>query len=172
VRPRLAIDSKVEEDGNQRSFVNVPDQLLSKNLLVQASAKGLVATADFLPSSLIMRIVGNEVEVTAHGQRLVGSYVKVFARTGSGGPNVFFKDGYTNLLGRFEYASVCLDSIDRFSEFSILALDHKHGAAIGRFTKADRQKLRQNPLSSQLPAGLQSDIDEAIKTKRSKYAIA
>lgn len=168
----LKVDGQAETDGSQRMFIDVPEQLLSKNLLVQASAKGLVATADFLPSSLAIRIIGNEVEVTAQGSHLKGSYVKVFARPSSGGSVVFFKDGYTNLLGRFEFASVCLEKIDRFSEFSLLALDHELGAAILRFSKSDLQKIRQTSSQSGPLSQLQSEIGEAIKAKKNKYAIA
>lgn len=168
---RMLITGPVEADGSQRQEVSVPAELQTHNLLVQAAARGLTASADRLPSRVAVSLVGDEVEVTADGHRLSGCYVKVFARSGSGNPAILFKDGYTNLLGRFNYASVCLESIDRFTEASILAFDLKHGASILRVTKSDRQKSKLQAVSH-TSEELNSEISQAVKSKNNKYAIA
>ena len=48
-------------------------------------------------------------------------YVKVYAQLADG-PVKFHKDGYTDLRGRFDYASVNTNELDVASKFSILIL--------------------------------------------------
>ncbi len=40
------------------------------------------------------------------------------------------EDGYTDLRGWFDYASLSTDDLDRTSEFSILVVDDECGAAV------------------------------------------
>jgi hypothetical protein len=49
-------------------------------------------------------------------------YVKVFARTNSGEIN-FFKDGYTDLAGKFDYVYLNSPKLDSIKEFAILVID-------------------------------------------------
>ncbi|MCI5223297.1 MAG: hypothetical protein D3924_11635, partial [Candidatus Electrothrix sp. AR4] len=58
-------------------------------------------------------------------------YVKVYARSGSGkGKAVFYKDGYTDLRGRFDYTSLNSDQLDSVSRFAVLILSEEHGALV------------------------------------------
>ena len=63
------------------------------------------------------------------GKPLPAAYVKVFARQGDGSV-VFHKDGHTDLRGRFDYASVNGEAMDKASAFAILVLSDEHGAVI------------------------------------------
>ena len=54
---------------------------------------------------------------------------KVYARLGNG-QSRFYKDGYTDLRGRFDYASLNTGDLDDARDFSILVLHDRHGAAI------------------------------------------
>ncbi len=56
-------------------------------------------------------------------------YVKVFSKDKSGNIK-FYKDGYTDLRGRFEYASLCSDSLEEIDKFSILIMDDNLGSLI------------------------------------------
>ena len=55
-------------------------------------------------------------------------YVKVYALTKSG-PK-FYKDGYTDLRGKFDYASVSTSNIADATKFSILVMSEEHGATV------------------------------------------
>lgn len=55
-------------------------------------------------------------------------YVKVYADTDDG--PVFFKDGYTDLRGKFDYASVSTEGLGRVRKFSILVMSQNHGASV------------------------------------------
>ena len=62
------------------------------------------------------------------GQPLSKVYVKVYAQTPQGAK--FFKDGYTDLRGKFDYASLSTDELERVSAFSVLVLNDEFGATI------------------------------------------
>ena len=58
-----------------------------------------------------------------------GVYVKVYARMADGGVR-FYKDGYTDLRGRFDYASVSGGQQAGAERFAILVLSDEHGAVV------------------------------------------
>jgi hypothetical protein len=42
----------------------------------------------------------------------------------------FFKDGYTDLRGKFDYVSLNTDEIDRVEELSLLVMSEEHGSLV------------------------------------------
>ena len=42
----------------------------------------------------------------------------------------FYKDGYTDLRGRFDYASLSTNELDVAQKFSLLILSDDHGAVV------------------------------------------
>jgi len=54
--------------------------------------------------------------------------VKVYAQTPQGAK--FFKDGYTDLRGKFDYTSLNTDDIGAVSEFAVLVMSEGHGAVV------------------------------------------
>jgi len=54
----------------------------------------------------------------------------VRARAASDGRVRFHKDGYTDIRGRFDHASVSGPPLPPVEKFAILVLDEKHGALI------------------------------------------
>jgi hypothetical protein len=42
----------------------------------------------------------------------------------------FFKDGYTDLRGKFDYASVSSTGLGQVERFSILIMSEEHGATV------------------------------------------
>ena len=72
-----------------------------------------------------------QVRVTqgAKGKPLSKVYVKVYARLADGQVN-FYKDGYTDLAGRFDYATLSTDDLDRVERFAILVVADGAGATV------------------------------------------
>jgi hypothetical protein len=60
---------------------------------------------------------------------LAAAYVKVYARQ-SGGEAAFYKDGYTDLRGRFDYATLSTDDLDRVERFALLVVSDDAGATV------------------------------------------
>ena len=42
----------------------------------------------------------------------------------------FYKDGYTDLRGRFDYSSLSTNQLNRVKRFSLLLMSEKNGAVI------------------------------------------
>lgn len=60
---------------------------------------------------------------------LPGTYVKVYARMRGGGV-AFYKDGYTDLRGWFDYATLSTDQLDGVERFAVLVASETAGASI------------------------------------------
>ena len=65
----------------------------------------------------------------AGGKPLAKVYVKVYARLADGQVK-FYKDGYTDHRGRFDYASVSTPERQPVERFAVLVLGDDRGAAI------------------------------------------
>ena len=63
------------------------------------------------------------------GKPLPGVYVKAYARMQDGAVR-FYKDGYTDLRGRFDYTSLSTNELDFAKKFSLLVLSEEHGAVV------------------------------------------
>mmetsp|Transcript_157823 Transcript_157823/g.506154 ORF Transcript_157823/g.506154 Transcript_157823/m.506154 type:complete len:105 (+) Transcript_157823:5396-5710(+) len=64
------------------------------------------------------------------GRPLPAVYVKVFSRSREGAGEKFFKDGYTDLRGRFDYASLSGQSTLQVQRFSVLVASEKSGGLV------------------------------------------
>jgi hypothetical protein len=64
------------------------------------------------------------------GRKLSKVYIKVYAKTGRYGRHTFYKDGYTDLRGKFQYLSRNDELLRRCRRFSILILSPRHGAMV------------------------------------------
>jgi hypothetical protein len=69
-----------------------------------------------------------QVRRAADKKPLAKVYVKVFAEV-NGAP-VFYKDGYTDLRGKFDYASLSTGDLDGATRFSILVMSEEFGATV------------------------------------------
>jgi hypothetical protein len=132
VRPARA-DSVVLPQGQRELAFELPAEFAGANVLVEARAGGLVRRQTWFASTLAVRTIDayGQLVVTqaATGRLLPQVYVKVFART-SGGAVRFHKDGYTDLRGRFDYASLTGAAMAPAERYSILVLSEMDGAVL------------------------------------------
>ncbi|EPY16068.1 hypothetical protein STCU_11570 [Strigomonas culicis] len=115
--------------------VRIPESLRNSNVVACVEAGALSESVTYTPSH--MNVVVNrhygQVKVTraADNKPLPSVYVKVFALKHDGSSK-FFKDGYTDLRGCFEYTAVNgVGDYASISEFSLLVCE-KHGAVLRR----------------------------------------
>jgi len=103
------------------------------NVMIEAEAAGRRQALAYYAHSLDAQVIETygQVRVTheGSGKPLPGTYVKVYQRT-AGGRVRFYKDGYTDLRGRFDYASLSTDDLDAVERFALLVLHEDHGAVI------------------------------------------
>ncbi|MFO0870347.1 MAG: hypothetical protein U0935_15580 [Pirellulales bacterium] len=111
----------------------LPAELANRNVLVEVVSGGQTKSQAYYSNSLNVQIVENygQVRVThaTTGKPVPKVYVKVYARTATGEVK-FYKDGYTDLRGRFEYASLSTNDLETAARFSILVLSEEFGAAV------------------------------------------
>jgi hypothetical protein len=136
IRPNLSLEVKLDlADGQMRGSKSIPlpESLLNKNVLVEVVAAGQTKSQAYYSNSLAVQVIENygQVKVThqATGKPIMKAYVKVYAQMADGTVK-FYKDGYTDLRGRFDYASLSTSDLERAGKFSILVLSESNGALV------------------------------------------
>lgn len=123
----------VPVDASQKQLVvPMPADFAQGNVVVEARANGLVRRARSLASSMVVQTVASygQVDVrSAKGAPLSKVYVKCYTRTDDGRVR-FHKDGYTDLRGRFDYASVSERSAGQPARYALLVLSETDGAVL------------------------------------------
>ncbi len=114
-------------------LLELPEAMRNRNVLVEVTAAGISRSSWLTASSLLVSLsepVGR-LQVLSQTDRapVAGAYVKVYARHSDGAVR-FFKDGYTDLNGHFDYASLSTADLDSSQRLSILILDEKLGAVL------------------------------------------
>ncbi|HVW02067.1 MAG TPA: hypothetical protein VHB77_17080, partial [Planctomycetaceae bacterium] len=119
----------------------IPEQLQSSNVLVEIVAAGETKSHAYYSNALTVQMVENygQVRVTqgAKGKPLPKVYVKVYAKMKDGNVR-FYKDGYTDLRGRFDYSSLNTNELDFVDRFSLLVLSDDQGAVVREATPPKR----------------------------------
>lgn len=129
---RPAWETTVQLVAGKDATVKLPEALRRKNFeLVVSGADGRATARLSVSQSLldvqVIREYG-QLRVCDHdGKPLPGTYVKVYAKDAYGREMRFHKDGYTDLRGVFDYASVSTDSDFAPAEFAILVLNDQAG---------------------------------------------
>jgi hypothetical protein len=111
----------------------LPDALATKNILVEIQGGGITRAQASYSTAMRAQLFENEgqLRVTreSDGQPLPKVYVKTYARMKNGATK-FYKDGYTDLRGRFDYTSLSTDELSQVDRFSLLVMSEDHGAVV------------------------------------------
>jgi len=99
-----------------------------------AGAGGLSVVRAHFAHQLSVRLQANYGQLSVlhsgTGRPLPQTYVKVYAQMNDGSAPSFFKDGYTDLRGKFDYASLSTDRLKNVKQFAILIMHAQHGATV------------------------------------------
>jgi hypothetical protein len=132
IKPALTRTVKVKGKGEEEELM-LPREYRDRNLMVELTGKGQRASVAWYANQLKVRKMESygqvEVRAAKDNRPLPKTYVKVFAR-GADGRVSFWKDGYTDLRGRFDYVSLNDRKPEEAVEFSILILHPELGAEI------------------------------------------
>jgi len=113
--------------------IPLPAKLLGKNVIVEITADGVTKTVPYYAHTLAVQTIENygQVKVTHQttGKPVAKAYVKVYAKLANG-ETKFYKDGYTDIRGRFDYASLNTNELEQAQRFSILILSDDYGALV------------------------------------------
>lgn len=132
IQPNQQFSVELATDG-QKHTIDIPEALRSKNVLVEISGAGVTKAEPYYSNSLAVQMLESmgqlRVTESASGKPLPTTYVKVYARMNNGEVR-FYKDGYTDLRGRFDYGSLSTNELDSVDRFAILLISEEHGATV------------------------------------------
>ena len=117
--------------------VEMPQEFRGKNVIVNIVSGKFQKTLKLFSTTLRVHYEENygELQCTdSEGNLVPQVYVKVYSKT-SNGKVEFYKDGYTDIRGRFDYLSINStttksDSADKIAKFAILLVSDIHGSSI------------------------------------------
>ncbi len=125
---------KVDSTGEvTRREWKIPDNLANKNVVVEVVAGGLVRSIPVYANSITVTLSTTLGRLNVVGKKnhapIDGAYVKVYAKHNDGRVQ-FFKDGYTDLRGHFDYATLSTGDLQTTTRFAILVIHPELGAMI------------------------------------------
>ena len=132
IHPNMTQSYDLPKKKTQFTF-QLPAELRNRNVLVEVVGQGKSKRAAYYSNSLALQMSDNygQVRVTDEkGQKsLSGVYVKAYAKMKDGSTQ-FYKDGYTDLRGRFDYASLSTNDLDNVERFALLVMSEDQGAVV------------------------------------------
>ncbi|MBI3037859.1 hypothetical protein HYY75_02240, partial [bacterium] len=126
--------TKVELPPGVSTFtIEIPSIFRDKNVMIEILGGGVTKSQAYFPHSLAIQVMENygNLRIThdQSGKPLAKVYVKVYARMKNQEVK-FFKDGYTDLRGRFDYTSLSTNELDNVERFAILIMSENNGAVV------------------------------------------
>jgi hypothetical protein len=116
-----------------KTAVPIYEAFAKKNVLVEVVAAGKARSAAYYATAMDVKWTENYGQVrvadAAGAKPLSKVYVKVYAKLADGTVK-FHKDGYTDIRGRFDYASVSTPERQPTTKFAVLVLSDDQGATI------------------------------------------
>lgn len=125
--------SKIQLDPNTRlTKIKLPAQYQNKNVLVEVEFNGHKKSTSHFATSLkvqVLELYGQVKVASPEFLPLPLTYIKAFAKLKSGGTQ-FYKDGYTDIRGRFDFVSLNTDILSTVSRFALFIEHEQYGSLI------------------------------------------
>lgn len=113
--------------------MQLPADLANTNVFVEVEAGAIRSAGVAMANTMNLHMGASygqlQVMDRTDGRPMPRAYVKVYARLNNG-EIVFYKDGYTDLRGRFDYISLSTDLLNRVDRLALLILSEDRGAQI------------------------------------------
>ena len=122
---------KINKNENSTIF-EIPKEYKSKNLFIEIKSESLKIFDIYLNSDLYVVItesIGELKVIDNNLKPIIKAYVKVYAELNSDEIQ-FYKDGYTDLNGKFNYLALNTDQLKNARKFYIYISEEKNGALI------------------------------------------
>lgn len=137
VKPNYSETIKIpKEKVNNKDNITIyeiPQDYRNKNLFIEIKAESIKLFDLSLSSNLVVIITESlgELKVIDNNlQSVIKAYVKVYVELDSTNEVQFYKDGYTDLNGKFNYLALNTDQLKKAKKFYIFVSEEKQGAAI------------------------------------------
>ena len=137
VQPNYSIIIKLPPKGKMNkndnsTLIEIPEKYKSKNLLVEVKSESLKIFDIYLNSNLYVVItesIGELKVIDNNLKPIIKAYVKVYVELDNDEVQ-FYKDGYTDLNGKFNYIALNTDQLKKAQKFYIYVSEEKNGALI------------------------------------------
>jgi len=121
--PNRTVSLQLAQTQNDKLMIPIPSDLSTKNIMIELQLGNLRRSQMIFSTSFRSQVIENFGQVlvlSEAGLPLSGVYIKAYARLYSN-PNkpMFWKDGYTDFRGRFDYASLNIGKIKDVERFSL-----------------------------------------------------
>jgi len=137
VEPTKSFNRTVEKEAkiNMLPLTDITgpmDDMVGENMIFEVLSAGRCVNGSIYVNQLDLQLSDSQVRVLRkpEGSPVVKAYVKVYVQTKSNEEGVFYKDGYTDLRGRFDYKTVATNALDTVTRFGILVKTISNGADI------------------------------------------
>ena len=128
VKPNIQFTLELSSNSHTLSL----SEFKGKNILIEVDYKTSTVTKSYFSHLLVVNIIERfgiiKVMTKDHKPR-PGCYVKAFVKRNSGQIE-FYKDGYTDIRGKFDYVSLNTDTLNTIDKFSILVVDDELGSLV------------------------------------------
>jgi len=128
--------------------IDLPAECQNTNVMIELSSGNISKVKPHFSHNLFVKVLHEQgiIKVCSKttGKPLSKSYIKVFAKL-TDGTNAFYKDGYTDLRGKFDFISLSTDASSFISCFSILVISDKFGTTIVEAYPPNYQKPQALP---------------------------
>ncbi len=132
IQPNQTLTVKLNKD-TENQIIKIPENLADKNLMIEIEGPGIIKSKSYYPNSMLIQMIENYgiVKVSSKTEKkpLAKVYVKVYSKM-KNGQTTFYKDGYTDLRGKFDYASLSTNQLDGVEKFAILIMSETDGSLI------------------------------------------
>ena len=133
VKPQKIDKIKVTNESKENKYLlKIPEELKNKNFYIEILS-GKKKENEIYNSSLlkysVIESIGEIKVMTPELKPLPKVYVKCFCETNSDAIK-FYKDGFTDLRGKFDYVSLNTDLVNEVKKFSILMVSKEYGSII------------------------------------------
>jgi hypothetical protein len=149
-------------------FIDLEKNLLNENMIIEVSGNGKQEFLRYFSTSLkvVINETYGELKVTDNNDvSLSHVYVKVFSKTKSGQVK-FFRDGYTDLNGKYEYAQINSKNLIEIEKFAIFVTHDEHGSSTNECSPP--QVVEQNEIDSMNAISLKMNkrMQQKLQVKR------
>jgi len=116
--------------------VALPPAFAKTNVMVEATSPqaGIRRAVPYFSNRMSIAVTEafGRLKVTHSetGAPIPRAYVKVFYRTSEGDKGRFYKDGYTDLRGVYDYTAISTDELGKTQRFALLVVSDADGSAI------------------------------------------
>ena len=128
VKPNVQFSLELSSNSHSLSL----SEFKGKNVLIEVDYKTSTVTKSYFSHLLVVNIIerfGIVKVMTKDHKPRPGCYVKAFVKRKSGQIE-FYKDGYTDIRGKFDYVSLNTDTLNTIEKFSILVADDELGSLV------------------------------------------